>query len=216
MFKLKPGVIKAQLAVAAGIAIVCLGACSRLANIEGTWAGTPSRYETPQPAAASGSNGAVVTNISTQIATRMTFIPDQAKSGTGIVEFASDIDAVNTVPFDSTMVDPYEINIAATAVCSGTYHFDDRDEIVIAIDPVSVRVTVDPEGVNYSENVLTGQQAPQIDSLRPALVQRYTRQLIPVMNDYYSRFTRVDDIKVKNDILSCEINDRDYTFRRAR
>ena len=145
----------------------------------------------------------------------MTFVPDAQKSGAGTVEFMSNVDVINTVPFEGKLVDPFEINIGATAVCTGTYHFEDQDDIVIAIDPASIKVDIDPQAVNYSENIATGQDAAQIDSLRPALVRQYTRQLLPVMKDYYSKITRIDDIKVKDGIMSCEINDRDLTFRRA-
>ncbi|MDD6722927.1 MAG: hypothetical protein PUE10_03400 [Bacteroidales bacterium] len=195
--------------------VLCLAACSRLANIEGTWNGAPVRYEQPTASGAVGSDGAVATNVFTQIATNMTFVPDAQKSGAGTVEFMSNVDVINTVPFDGKLVDPFEINIGATAVCTGTYHFEDQDDIVIAIDPASIKVDIDPQAVNYSENIATGQDAAQIDSLRPALVRQYTRQLLPVMKDYYSKITRIDDIKVKDGIMSCEINDRDLTFRRA-
>lgn len=215
MFIKKVSAIKTQIAVAAAVVVLCLAACSRLANIEGTWNGAPVRYEQPTAPGAVGSDGAVVTNVSTQIATNMTFVPDAQKSGAGTVEFMSNVDVINTVPFEGKLVDPFEINIGATAVCTGTYHFEDQDDIVIAIDPASIKVDIDPQAVNYSENIATGQDAAQIDSLRPALVRQYTRQLLPVMKDYYSKITRIDDIKVKDGIMSCEINDRDLTFRRA-
>ena len=215
MFIKKVSVIKTQIAVAAAVVVLCLAACSRLANIEGTWNGAPVRYEQRTAPGAVGSDGAVATNVSTQIATNMTFVPDAQKSGTGTVEFMSNVDVINTVPFEGKLVDSFEINIGATAVCTGTYHFEDQDDIVIAIDPASIKVDIDPQAVNYSENIATGQDAAQIDSLRPALVRQYTRQLLPLMKDYYSKITRIDDIKVKDGIMSCEINDRDLTFRRA-
>ena len=215
MFIKKVSVIKTQIAVAAAVVVLCLAACSRLANIEGTWNGAPVRYEQPTASGAVGSDGAVATNVSTQIATNMTFVPDAQKSGAGTVEFMSNVDVINTVPFEGKLVDPFEINIGATAVCTGTYHFEDQDDIVIAIDPASIKVDIDPQAVNYSENIATGQDAAQIDSLRPALVRQYTRQLLPLMKDYSSKITRIDDIKVKDGIMSCEINDRDLTFRRA-
>ena len=215
MFIKKVSVIKTQIAVAAAVVVLCLAACSRLANIEGTWNGAPVRYEQPTAPGAVGSDGAVATNVSTQIATNMTFVPDAQKSGAGTVEFMSNVDVINTVPFEGKLVDPFEINIGATAVCTGTYHFEDQDDIVIAIDPASIKVDIDPQAVNYSENIATGQDAAQIDSLRPALVRQYTRQLLPLMRDYYSKITRIDDIKVKDGVMSCEINDRDLTFRRA-
>lgn len=215
MFIKKVSAIKTQIAVAAAVVVLCLAACSRLANIEGTWNGAPVRYEQPTASGAVGSDGAVATNVSTQIATNMTFVPDAQKSGAGTVEFMSNVDVINTVPFEGKLVDPFEINIGATAVCTGTYHFEDQDDIVIAINPASIKVDIDPQAVNYSENIATGQDAAQIDSLRPALVRQYTRQLLPLMRDYYSKITRIDDIKVKDGVMSCEINDRDLTFRRA-
>lgn len=215
MFIKKVSAIKTQIAVAAAVVVLCLAACSRLANIEGTWNGAPVRYEQPIASGAVGSDGAVATNVSTQIATNMTFVPDAQKSGAGTVEFMSNVDVINTVPFEGKLVDPFEINIGATAVCTGTYHFEDQDDIVIAIDPASIKVDIDPQAVNYSENIATGQDAAHIDSLRPVLVRQYTRQLLPLMKDYYSKITRIDDIKVKDGIMSCEINDRDLTFRRA-
>ncbi|MGM9865647.1 MAG: hypothetical protein ACI30P_05165, partial [Muribaculaceae bacterium] len=129
MFIKKVSVIKTQIAVAAAVVVLCLAACSRLANIEGTWNGAPVRYEQPTAPGAVGSDGVVATNVSIQIATNMTFVPDAQKSGAGTVEFMSNVDVINTVPFEGKLVDPFEINIGATAVCTGTYHFEDQDDI---------------------------------------------------------------------------------------
>lgn len=195
-------------------AIICLAgvsllsSCDRTPDVSGTWGGTAvSISQTGVP-------GVSGTLADAQIANSLTFIPATDNKHSGNVELLSEITLIDAVPFDSTLVAPYEISVSAIATATGTYRFTDDDEMIIAIDPGSIRVSVDPEAVTYSENVLTGDQAPAIDSIRPSLADAYRVRLLPLVRNEYGAFQSIDDIKVHSDMMSCEINDRDYTFRR--
>ncbi len=191
----------------AAAAMMC--ACDRTPDISGTWAGTA------QPFGQTGTPGVTGTLANAQIANNLTFILAAGDKHAGNVEVTSDITLIDAVPFDSAMVAPYELSVSAVASATGTYRFTDDDEIIIAIDPATISVSVDPEAVTYSENVITGAQAPAVDSIRPQLAETYRMRLLPFVRNQYGTLQKIDDIKVHVDMLSCEINDRDYTFRRA-
>lgn len=204
---------RTKIALALSGIVLLLGSCDKTPDVAGTWEGNAVRMDAAADNKTAAPSATTARPINTQIATNLTFIPDATDAKKGTVELASDIDVVDYVPFNDTADSPYELNIAATSVATGSYHFTDDDEIVIAIDNKSVKVNIDPEAVSYGSNVLTGVQTPAIDSIKPAIVNRYNTLLLPEVKNYYSRFNKIDDIKVKESIMSCEIGDRDYTFR---
>jgi hypothetical protein len=40
------------------------------------------------------------------------------------------------------------------------------------------------------------------------------RQMAQAIRNKLMMITKFDDIKIKNDLMTCEINDTDYTFKR--
>ena len=201
---LRTKIIIASMAMAL---ITGLTACEKQADIAGTWAGSPSQFAPEDQGTPAG------TTANSMITTRMTFIPVEGDNSQGTVEVASDLSLTEAVPFDSTIVAPYEMSVAGTAVISGVYHFDDNDEVVMSLDPSTLNVNIDPQTVAYSENLITGAQAPQIERLKPAIAAAMKAKITPMLQAYYARYQRIEDIKVKNGLMSCEIGDRDYTLR---
>lgn len=206
---------RTKLALALSALILMLGSCDKTPDLAGTWEGNAVRMEAPRH----NDNTAPATTakiLNTQIATNLTFIPDNNDAKKGTVEMSSDIDVIDYVPFNNTADSPYELNLAATSVATGFYRVIDDDEIVVAIDNNSIKVNIDPDAVSYGSNVLSGVQTPAVDSIMPAVVNRYNTLLLSEVRNYYNRFNKIEDIKVKDNIMSCEIGDRDYTFRLAK
>lgn len=197
--------IKAIISTAALMAVAAVCSCDRQPDISGTWEGSPAAL----PDAANVQSGQ---NITSQIRTTLTFIPSQDAKDSGTVEFLSYLDVISTTPFDSTAVAPYEVSMAATATATGTYRFTDDDDIAVSINQNSVSVNVDPNRIEYAENLMTGAQAPSIKEMSPRLAAVAKAKLTPAVRLYFSQFQALTDIEVQNGTLTFEVNDTDYTF----
>lgn len=192
-----------------GLAVVAsLCACDRTPDVAGSWTGNAMQI------GYSGKKDVTGPLVNGQITNTLTFTPSVNKDNTGTIEVASVIDLIDAVPFEGNITDPYELSVSATAIASGTYRFTDDDEIAVAIDPSTINISVDPDAVAYSENVLSGAQVPAIDSIRTQVATAYKAKLVPIVKLEYAKLQRIDDIKIHDNIMSCEIADRDCTLRR--
>ncbi len=115
-------------------------------------------------------------------------------------------------PTDS-LISPYQISVSGTALMEGKWQYVDGedDEIAIVYDMNTLKVQIDPEAVKMQANVITDQQAPDLDSMRPALINRYTH----LVENYFKQTPTVvwDDVKVKKPILRYEIGHVDYLLQ---
>lgn len=186
--------------------ICAVSSCSKTDRFAGSWQSNPERL-TGIPGVADAS--AVYT---------LDLAPLDGDNHNGGVNISAVIEA--EIPesaiagFDQT----YATSIAATAMVTGHYTIekDEDNDILLHFDPSSLKVNVDPSGVTFSQNLLSGAQQPLVDSLSAAAADRMRIALTPVMRDAFNRFIKIEDIKVHHsDIMSCELDDRDYTFRRV-
>ena len=121
----------------------------------------------------------------------------------------------------STITEPYEVSVAATASVSGSWMYkgDDRDELLLSLDPSTLQVNVDQNGVTFSQNLLTGEQQPAVDSLTAVTVQSWKKAITKALNVEVQRFAYLDDVDVeqKGTVLSFEIDNPKQTlhFRRT-
>lgn len=172
--------------------------------LPGLWEGTPTTIGT-------------VSQMNSTASMSMEFNTAPGDTRSGDVTFRMMINTENaTVPQFDGMVESYALNVASTAMAKGTYTLVDDDEIVIHLDPSSITVAVDPEAVKYQANVFTEEQKPVVDSLMPFAAAHIQQVLRPQVSAELLKFTHIDDVKIKDDrIMSCEINDHDYTFRKV-
>lgn len=193
------------LAVLGSVSVV--SSCSKNDNLTGAWQGNPTRIDIR------GAEYATTTFT-------LDFAPDASAKRTGTINISAVIDveqAVNTT-IDSTFDQPYITSVAGTASITGHYaaENDDDDDIIISFDPGSFTVNVDPDGVTFSENVLTGHEQSSLDSISKATAERLRIAISTGLRDELSKYTRIEDIKIHhNDMLSCEIADRDHSFRKV-
>lgn len=176
-------------------------------DISGTWAGQTSRLDNvPSAATASALN-------------TFDFSPVDKQTKQGDVNISSLINVTQAVqPIQSTLSYPYEVNIAATATISGKYVFekDDDDDILITFDPASMNVVVDPDGVSFSQNLLSGLEQPELDSLTQATIASWKAELSRAMLINFNRFSKISDIEIHHgNTLTCEVDDHDLTFSKV-
>ncbi|MDE6161484.1 MAG: hypothetical protein K2F77_07480 [Muribaculaceae bacterium] len=194
--------------ILAGAALIAIaGACNRHADIAGMWTSTPVRV------------GDDIAMAST--ATSVLTIDFNAQKGrnSGTVMLAATIDATQPVEAGTLagFAEPYEVSVAATATISGKWSYEDNDDddILIFLDNNTLQVNIDPNGVTYSQNLLTGAQQPMVDSLTTATIDRWRSAVRNAASKQFFQFTKLDDVKVHNDILSFEVGKRDLTFHRS-
>lgn len=187
---------------------LAFAACDSTPDIAGTWTGSP------QSLTATGVQaGQTIAN--SQITTSYTFVPLKGSSKEGTIELSSNIALIDATPLDSVRAGAYELSVAATATATGTYTFKDDDDILVSVDPNSIKVNVDPQGVSYGASAVTGSQLPTLEAMRPQLARFYAQKITMMVQQNYAAIQRIDDIKIHKDMLSCEIADRDFTLRRA-
>ncbi len=188
-------------------ALIFISSSSRTDRFAGEWMGTPTRMmDIP------GASDATST-IS------IDFAPSSDVRRGGDVLMSATIDVSQAVTGSVISPDaPYQVDVAATASIRGRYvaEDDDDDDILLHLDPSTLQVNVDPAGVTFSENILTGLQRPTLDSLTTQTVDAWRVLITSAIRDEFYKYQKIDDIKVHHgDMLSCEVADRDYTFRRV-
>lgn len=182
-----------------------ISSCSRADRFAGEWMGSPSRIYIPGAADA----GSTIT---------IDFAPTSDVRQGGDVFLSATIDVSQAVTGSELSPDaPYQVDVAATASISGRYvaEEDDDDDILLHFDSSTFRVDIDPAGVTFSENILTGMERATLDSLTAKTADEWRVLISGAIRDEFSKYQKIDDIKVHHtDMMSCEIADRDYTFRR--
>ncbi|MDE5684315.1 MAG: hypothetical protein K2I39_08920 [Muribaculaceae bacterium] len=188
-------------------AIIFVSSCSRTDHFAGEWLGTPSRMM--------GIPGASDATSTVSI----DFAPTSDIRHGGDVFMSATIDVSQAVTGAEFSLDsPYQVDVAATASIRGHYiaEDDDNDDILLNLDPSSLQVNIDPAGVTFSENILTGLQRPALDSLTNRTIDAWRVLITSAIRDEFYKYQKIEDIKVHHsDMMSCEVGDRDCTFRRV-
>ena len=187
-------------------AIVAFSSCDRHPDVIGTWTATPTRIDNISAACDASATFSI------------SFTESENNAECGDVLISAVIDANQPVEAEeSTLDQPYEVSVAATAIISGkwSYEKDDDEDIVVTLDPTTLTVNVDPNGITFSNDVLTGTQHPMLDSLSNSTASAWKKSITKALGERLFQINKISDIKVSNDIMSCEIRDRDYTLRRS-
>ena len=191
---------------ATALALVAV-ACTKRTDINGSWTSTPTRV----------GNDIAAASEATSVLSIDFDAPKGARSGG--VTVSAVIDATQPVKADTlaTFTEPYEVSVAATATISGRWSFedDDDDDILIFLDRNTMQVNVDPNGITFPQTLLPGAQQPMVDSLSAVTADRWRSAVRNAATKQFFTLTKLDDVKVVNDILSCEVGKRDLTFHRS-
>lgn len=188
-------------------AITAVSSCSKTDYVAGMWQGNPERI-----ADIPGTSDASSTMT-------IDFAPRSDRKGPGEVDLSAVVELQQAVVgmADASGV-PYQANITATASISGTYvpEDGDDDDYILSLDASTLDVTVDPSGVVFASNVLTGAERPLLDSLTAATADRWRVIITAAMREQFYKYSRIEDVKVHHgDMMSMEVDHRDMTFRRV-
>ncbi len=190
----------------AAFALVSCNDNARLASeVQGTWTGTPENF----------TDNSVVTAT---ILETFDFVSDGtviAKgSHGGSVVIVGMITASTQVVADAGLVEPLSLTATAKSTISGTWTVIDDDEIALSLNLQSLAVDVDPSTLVVEGNVLTGNDTPKIDSIRPSVAATIGASMKRALENRYASFRHLDDVKVKGPLLKFEIGKMDCVFTR--
>lgn len=185
---------KTLLAMAAAAAAAFgLSSCGSRADVAGSWAGEASLP---------------IERASTSYA-RVVY--DLSADGGAVATYA--IDFTKPLPQSTQIVSPYQTSVSATATISGTWQWleGEDDELALTFDPSTLDVSVDPQALEMRANVITDEQAPVLDSLRPQVASLYRADIEHAIRAHASALL-LDDVKADGKQLTFEISDKKYVY----
>lgn len=168
--------------------------------LNGVWAGAPEQITDTGAAKAS-------------MIRSFEFTPT-GNSGEGNVTMTVFITVENTMPASDSIVTPLTITATGSATLTGVYQATDDDEIKVNLDASLPTVDVDPDAVQLNYNVLTDASASNVSALKSGAEILVRQQISHAAQKVFSDLTEIDDIKISRNLMSCEINQKDLTFRR--
>ena len=153
---------------AAALCALGLSSCneaSKLAkNIEGTWSGAPERLiDDP-------------TGTATVIESTTFAVDSTGKGGDMII--VGLVSATGQMQGSTAIIQPISISAAAKAEVLGKWQAIDDDEIQVSIDTRTLTVSIDPEGVVLTTNMLDGDAQANVASIKPQLAEAVKQQRI--------------------------------------
>lgn len=192
--------------VPVAVAMLALVSCNEkaklAADIEGSWNGVAERVP-------SSDAKATVT-----VTREFTFKLDSADKTSGTVVATVPFSIETGTPLMAAEVQPIAVTASGTATINGTWKALDDDDVSVVYDMSSLAVDVLPQETDLLYNVATGESAPVEDAVKPVVaeaIKRLVKRDFPV---YVFNYAKISDIKVKGNLLSCEIADRDFSFHR--
>ncbi|MDE6300466.1 MAG: hypothetical protein K2M19_01955 [Muribaculaceae bacterium] len=195
------------LTVVLASSLLSLSSCHKQAEFQGEWTATAPIDITSQIPQADRASSLMT----------ISFIDDSEVNGGPVVlsSMLSINQAVAAGQLDG-LDEAYEVDVAATASVSGKWMYkdDDRDELLLALDANTLQVNVDQNGVTFSQNLLTGAQQPEVDSLTSVTVQEWKIAITKAMTAEMQRFSYLDDVNVeqKGTILTFEVENPKQTL----
>lgn len=169
-------------------------------ELQGVWAGTPEQL--------TNSGAARATMV------RMMEFSSTGDAGEGNVTLTAYITVENTMPANDSIVTPLTISASGTATITGLYQAKDDDDLLLNLDASSLAVNVDPDGVELSYNILSGESGSHLATLKPAAAMLASQQIDHAARNVFFNLSEIEDIKVNNNMLKCEMGHKDLTFRR--
>lgn len=134
----------------------------------------------------------------------------------GTVSIASTLSLTRAADALTPLDQPFSISIAATSSINGSWEAVDNDDIVIHFNTGSLAVTVDPDAVALVANPLSEMTQSEIDSIRPQTAAMYQMELTNAMRNHYSKYTKLDDVKLKDNgsTLKFEVGNKDFLLQK--
>lgn len=183
---------------AATLLATAIVSCNGKPDFLGTWSETaPTQNSYPF-----GVDGTEIVNC--QSTTSAVFLPNEnAKiTNSGPVKLS----VIYELGLDSMQLTAanfsYAEHVAATATIAGKWiadgdKWEEDDDLILVLDYNSLDVNIDKNTVSFSQNVLSGMQQPQIDSLSNVAVARFKDFVTKRATMHFTNLSKLDDVKIK-------------------
>lgn len=190
--------------IATALMILGLSSCDSrqtlAKDINGSWSASPDKITETE-------------FMTTGVIRIVDFIKAPSQAG-GDLTLSALVSVTSQIPPTDSITQPVNMTASGVASIRGTWAAHDDDEIIVVLDPETFTVQVDPSAVVLNVNTLTGENTPDLAAMKPGVVEMVRSQInTAVRNDFFS-IQKIDDIKIHDNMMSCEINHRDITMRR--
>ncbi len=189
------------LALAGAAAFVGCDSKSKLAGkLQGEWVSTPEML--------------VNTGAARAMLVRVMEFNRTADETRGTVTMTALVTVENAIHASDSIVIPLTITASGTAVITGSYRVKDDDEANLNLDATSLSISVDPDAVKLSYDIIDGNSGTSLEALRPGALRLARQQISRAAQEVFFNLDEIDDIRVDGDMMSCEIGHKDLNFRR--
>ena len=193
-----------SLCIGALAAVLTLSSCTgkeKLAReVKGTWSSAPEQIQ---------NTGASQTTM-----VRVIDFAPAADSAEGTLTMTALITVDNVLPSSDKIDTPLTITASGAATVNGVYQAKDDDDIIINLDYSTLQVSIDPQAVQLNYNILTDNDTSALETLRPGAMQLATKQIEQCARIVFANINEIEDIRIHNDLMSCEMGHKDLSFRR--
>lgn len=187
--------------IALAITAVACDSKAQLANdISGSWASSPETLTNTT----SGS----ITSINI-----IEFIKTPGQNG-GELTMSGLLNTNAQLPQSQGIVQPISYSASGVATIQGSWDVHDDDEVTVFLDGNTFTIQIDPDAVVLDYNLLSGESAPDTTTLKPAIINHIKNEMTNAIQTRFFNTKKIDDIKIKHNMMSCEINKHDVTMRR--
>lgn len=142
------------------------------------------------------------------IADVVTFTPAANDNKMGTIDINSTIDLSAHAGSVTQQIGPYQTSVAAVASISGTWAYskDEDNEINVVFDFNSLKISVDPEAVQFVDKFPIAPEQAEIEQLTPQVIAGAKTELLQALTSYYGRYTKLDDVEVDRGALTLELD----------
>ena len=169
-------------------------------EVTGTWTSNPTPF-----IATDGSTATSIENI--------VFERDSTSNG-GMVIITSLISSTGSFTGSSTIMSPFSVSAAPKSYISGHWTAVDDDELLLALDPATMTVEVDPDAVVITSDLNFSPETSPIDSIRPQIAGAMKATITQILLQHYVNYQELDDVKVKGSTLQFEVKDEKHLLTR--
>lgn len=194
-------------AAVAGALASCESPARLASQLEGQWSGTTERLTD--------------TNLSyVSMTPAYEFVRNDganADRAAGTVTLTAQIDTqmpADGFPVDSLGEEPVSFSVAAVVTVNGTWKAVDDDEILVHFSTSDILTSVDSKAVCEYTSPMSATDRAQTVELPKSALDAIGRQITSTVSHYASSISEIDDIKIKDNFMKCEIDHRKSTFTR--
>lgn len=174
---------------------------SKLAKeIRGEWSSTPEML--------------VNTGAARATLTRVAEFSGAPGAPEGDVTLTALITVDNAIPANDSIVTPLTISASGTATITGVYTVKDDDEIRLNLDATSLSIVMDPDAVRLDYDIIDGGSGSSLEKLRPGALRLARQQIDRAAQEVFMNLDEIDDIRIDNNLMSCDVRHKSLTFRR--